>query len=466
MAASFQTIAAVLINDRTDKVIHNLLQTDTAFWSKLPVKGRSWSGDVAIIGLRVKRNGSVVSTIGNVEPKPGQQGFLRLTVQSKTVLARCQIDLLGFLAAEDVKGSLAVEPADELDNMLNDIAKQMTRYAFIGGGGLQGVGNNAVGAPIGLVWQHSNVITTYGYHGRFDDIVANPNNTVQFVRLNDYQVLPGGAKAITAIGPSTITLSANIDTSTLPAGVPCMVMLVGAASQAFNAATVSGDNIDTPCVFDPQGDPVGAFVGDPTGVISNLTQQIHFGNDRSLTDPLTKRIRANFAIVNNTNAQGGDTLSTIEFLKLYGQIRTKSGKRPTATWMSWNTMNALPQSLIGTLDGHLRVQPQNEIKKMDPAAPLPSEEDNDSGYGVSKVPIMCSELCPDGMAISMRYESWERLFRGKEEGVWLGVNGPGSNPLVKLQGETQWGATRALMPEQVCTDPLSNGILVGIAAPV
>ena len=41
MAASFQTIAAVLINDRTDKVIHNLLQTDTAFWSKLPVKGRS-----------------------------------------------------------------------------------------------------------------------------------------------------------------------------------------------------------------------------------------------------------------------------------------------------------------------------------------------------------------------------------------------------------------------------------------
>ena len=34
MAASFQTIAAVLINDRTDKVIHNLLQTDTAFWSK------------------------------------------------------------------------------------------------------------------------------------------------------------------------------------------------------------------------------------------------------------------------------------------------------------------------------------------------------------------------------------------------------------------------------------------------
>lgn len=465
MAASFQTIAAVLINDRTDKVIHNLLQTDTAFWSKLPVKGRSWSGDVAIIGLRVKRNGSVVSTIGNVEPKPGQQGFLRLTVQSKTVLARCQIDLLGFLAAEDVKGSLAVEPADELDNMLNDIAKQMTRYAFIGGGGLQGVGANQAGSPIGLVWQHSNVITTYGYHGRFDDIVVNPNNQIRFIRLDNYQQV-GVDRTLTGISPSTITINANIDTSTLPAGVPCAVMVVGAASQAFNASTVSGDNIDTPCVFDPNGDPVGAFVGDPTGAISNLTQPFHFGNDRSLTDPLTKRIRSNFAIVNNTNAQGGDTLSTIEFLKLYGAIRTKSGKRPTATWMSWNTMNALPQSLIGTLDAHMRVMPQEAVKKMDPTPALPSEEDNDSGYGVSKVPIMCSELCPDGLAIAMRYESWERLFRGKEEGVWLGVNGPGSNPLVKLQGETQWGATRALMPEQVCTEPLSNGILVGIAAPV
>ena len=80
MAANMQTLAAALMNDRTDRVIRNLLQNDVAGWAKIPIKGHSWSGDVSIIVLRVGRNNSVTSVLGNTEPAAGSQKFMRLTV--------------------------------------------------------------------------------------------------------------------------------------------------------------------------------------------------------------------------------------------------------------------------------------------------------------------------------------------------------------------------------------------------
>ena len=473
MAANFQTIAAVLMNDRTDKVIHSLLQNDVAAWKNIPVKGRSWSGDVAIIGLRAARNQSIVSVRGNTEPIAGEQGFLRYTVMRKKVLGRLQIDLDAVLSADDSKGSLAVEPADEISGLLEDIPRTMTRYAFLGGGGEQGIDGLVVpGAMIGLIWQRvaAPAGNAYGYRGRFDDIVATAPqaiNFARFIRLDTY-VQVGGDTLITALTSRTLTLGLAIDTSALPVGVPCGVMLVGAAGQAFNDTNVTGTNeAGDPVVVAAGGRPVGALIGDMTGFISNLTQPLQYGNNRAngAADARLRRLRSNFRVCNDNNAAGGDVLSGIEYDRLVSRIKTRSGAKIDAWWMSWETAVAYPDSLMGTADANVRVQAQGKAQNMDPAAPVVAEGAFATNYSRGGVPINASDLCPDGIAIAMQYASWERLFKGPEAGLWLGVNGPGGNPLVKLQGETQWAATRALLPEQICVSPLNNGILCGIADP-
>ena len=473
MPASFSTISAALMNDRTDKVIRNLLQTDVAAWAKLPIKGRTWTGDVSIIVLRASRNNSVVSVLGTNEPAAGQQGFLRLTVQSKRILGKGQIDLFSMVSADDAKGSVAVEPADELEGLLDDITRKLTRYAFQGGGGLQGIdGLTPAGSPIGMIWQRSNAITTYGYNGRFDDIVASGGqafNFARFIRLDTYAQV-GADTLITDITERTITLNANIDTSALPVGVPCAVMIVGAASQAFVPMTISGDNsTGNPVVLavpGPNSTEVGAMIGDPTGFISNLTQPLHFGNNRATTtDPKLRRLRSNFFVCNDNNAQGGDILSSFEFSRMTGTIRQRAGTKPAAHWMSWLQQLAYPQSLMGTADANVRVNAQEGPKKLDPSAPANDGNDTfNSNTSAAGIPVYCSDMCPEGMIVTMDYKGWERLFKGPMEGVWVGATGPGTTPLVKTQGQTQYEFVRALFPEQVCTVPLSQGVMCGIAA--
>lgn len=476
MAANFQTVSAALISDRTDRRIYNLLQNDVAGWSKIPVKKVDWSGDVAILVCRAERNGSIVSVLGNVEPAAGQQGFIRLTIQAKRVLGRCEIDLFTMVSADDAKGSVAIEPADEIEGLLNDIPKKMTFYAFQGGGGLQNVaGLTVAGSMIGLIWQRSNAITTYGYRGRFIDIIATAPqaiNLARFIRLDTYAQV-GADQLITALDSRNITVAANIDTSTLPVGVPCGVMLVGAASQAFVPSLITGDNTTgNPVISVPVGTagavPVGALVGDLTGFIANLTQPLHFGNDRSTgaTVPMMTRLRSNFRVVNNTNALGGDVLSSIEYTKLQADIRTRSGQGTEAYWMSFSTMVAYPDSLTGTADANVRINVQDGSKKQD--AQAPAVKGNDafmSSYAVGGIPINCAVDCPDGIAIAMNYDGWGRSFKGKQEGMWAGQAGPGTTPLVKLPGLTAWGATRAMFPEQYAVTPLAQGILLGIADP-
>lgn len=470
MAANMQTLAAALISDRTDRVIRNVLQNDVAGWSKIPVKGRTWTGDVSIITLRTGRNNSVSSVLGNVEPGAGSQKFLRLTVIAKRILGKMQIDVMTMLSADDAKGSVAVEPADEMSGLLDDFQKKLSRYAFQGGGGLQGIDNLTVaGSPIGFIWQRSNAVTTYGYRGRFDDIVAQAQafNFARFIRLDTYAQV-GADTLITDLTSRTIVLAANIDTSALPVGVPCAVMLVGAASQAFVKMKISGDNsAGDPVVLDPASDlEVGALIGDMTGYLSNLSQPLHFGNDRAGTSASIRRIRSNFMVVNNTNAQGGDVLSGIEFDKFSARVRTRGGQGLDAYWMSFETMIAYPDALMGTADANVRVDSRGGPKDIDPAPKaLEGNDSTRSGYARGSVPICCSVDCPDGMALGMRYKDWERLFKGPVEGVWLGQNGIGGSPLIKTEGETQYVGTRAIFPEQVCTAPLGQGVLLGIADP-
>lgn len=476
MPASYQTVSAALINNRTDKVIHNLLQTDVAAWARIPVKKRTWSGDVCIIVCRTARNGSVVSTVDTHEPVAGNQGLLRLTVQSKQVVSKLQVDVFTMVSADDSQGSQAVEPADEMNGLLDDIAKTMTRFAFLGGGGLQGVDSlAAVGSPIGLVWQRSNAITTYGYRGRFDDIAAAANgnpaiNFARFIRLDTYATV-GADTLITGLTPRTITLAANIDTSAIPVGVPCAVLLVGAQSQAFTVRYITGTNTpNDPVLIQPapgQGiTEVGMLVGDMTGFISNLTQPLHFGQNRAnATDVKIRRLRSNFRVCNNTNAQGGDVLTSSEFGRGRSLVKSRSGGKLDAWWMSWDTQLAYPQSLVGTADGNVRTPAGGAPKRMDPVPGSPGEGDFDSGFSYGGTPVLCSELCPDGTAIGMSYDGWERLFKGPQEGVWVGATGINKDPLMKLPGETQYSATRMMFPEQVCLKPLAQVVITGIADP-
>lgn len=471
MAQTFAGLAAVLVNDRTERQIYNLMQNDIAAWNKMPSKKRSFPGDVTIIGARVTRNGSVKSTLTSTEPTAGQQGFIRYTVQVGRMIGRAEFDEFTQLSADSEAGSLAVEPMDEIDNLINDFNRKMTKFVFQGGGALQGLSGLAIGgAPIGFVWQRSNAITTYGYRGRSDDIVAQAQavNFARFIRLDTYAQV-GADTLITDLTSSTITLAANIDTSAL-GNVPCAVILVGAASQAFNDATITGTNTTgDPCAFavpGPNTETIGALIGDMTGIIANLSNPIHFGNDRSATTPAMRRLRPNFQICNNTNAQGGAVLDGSELDKLAATVRTSSGRKADAWWMSFITQVTYPQSLYGTNDANMRVNAQDGSKPLDGAAPVnKGNDDSFSNTGRGGVPIHCSDMCPDGVAFALHYDDWERLFKGKIEGQWVGANGPGTSPLVKLQGQAGWGATRTMYPQMINIYPKSTGCLIGIADP-
>jgi hypothetical protein len=473
MPANFQTVSAALISDRFDKTVHNLLQNDIAAWKKIPVRKRTWNGDVSIVVLRTARNDSVGSLVGSTEPQPGQQGLLRLTVAAKKYIGTGQIEMDALVAADDPKGSVAVEPMDEIENLLNDLQKRLCRDAFLGGAGIQGLdGLTVAGSMLGVIWQRSNAITAYGYRGRSDDIVAQAQafNFARFIRLDTYAQV-GADTLITDLSNRTLTLTANIDTSALPVGVPCGVMLVGAASQAFLDMRVTGNNTagnPVTLAVAPAGRRVPMLVGDMTGFLSNLTQPLHFGQNRnSATAVGIDRLRSNFLVCNNTNAQGGSAIDGMEFDRSISRVRTNSGHKVDVIWQSFETVNGFGQSLQGAADANVRVQAQGGPQKMDAGAP--AVEGNDAfttGYSRQGIPICGSEQCPDGIALLMMYRSWERLFKGnKEEGQWLGVTGPGTSPLIKVPNNTSYSFTRLLYPEQVCKEPLSNALLVGIADP-
>lgn len=474
--ATFASLSAILLNDRTDMVIRNLLQTDIACWAKMPVKNRTWDGDVAIIGLRTSRNNSVRSVNGNTEPVPGEQGFLRLTVRSKRVLGVASFDLDALLSATSSKGSQAIEPMDELDGLLDDFKKQLSFYVFNGGGGLQALGTTVTESPIGVVWQRQAVGVTYGYTGRFQDILAaapQAVNQVIFRRL-DTLAQVGTAQLLTGMTSNTITLAANIDTLTgLTAATGGFgVYLVGAGSQVFNDFRITGDNGANGAValaVAPAGTVIGQFQSDMTGILANMTQSTHFGLDRTSTSTLVgiDRVRSNFLICNDTNAQGGSALTGGQVDKLINRVRKNGGGKIDAMWCGFDTLQAFSEAMQGVADANMRVDASGGAKKLDGGAPAVQENDEyKTDLSRGGIPFCVSDQCPEGAIFGVKYKAWERLFKGPQEGMWLCGDGPGGKtPLIKAPGMSEWTATRAMLPEQVLTAPKLQVMMSGIAPP-
>lgn len=434
MPMTMTTLAAVLIDDRTDRKISDTFNQDVDAWEDFPIEERTFTGNVTILVAKVGRNNSVSSSLDSTEPPAGQQGYLNMTVEVKRMLGKAQWEHLAEISASDAKGSVMVEPKGELDGLIQDFKKVLCAMTFTGG------------PVMGVVWERKAAGLTYGYRGRSADVQVGAGKTVRFIRLDTYATV-GADTQMTAITTRLLTLSANIDTSGVPAGVPIAVVNVG--TQATALQTVNGG-------------PVGAFNGDPSGLLTNLCQVSHFGNNRNTDTPVgSARLQSNFLVVGNTNAEAGDALGgTSDMDLMEANIRAASGARPDRYWCSWHTKIAYSELLQGVNAANVRVDAAGGPKRMDPAPPVARPKSSESGLGRGGIPMHCSADCPDGLMFLLTNASFTRVFKGKKEGGWFLENG---NPITKTPGRTESESTRYLYHELVCRNPIQNGLIAGIA---
>lgn len=453
MPATMTSLAAALIDDRTDRMIHDTFNQDVAAWEDFQVRKRSWTGDHTIIVIKSGRNNSVRSATTAQEPGAGQQGYLRLTIQAKRVMGSAEIDDFTSVSAGDEAGSVAVTPASELKGLMEDFVKKLCKFTFLGG------------PVIGMAWNKSNLLTTYGYRGRWDDVqVGNANNLVELFRMDTYASL--GVEQVTAITATTITLANNVNTAAVPANVPIAVALPAASFQYSNDIPNFPDPLNPGMTME-----VGAFVGDMSGWLTNLCQVDHWGNNKNTNVPVgSVRLRSNFAVCGNTNALQGDALAPSDLNVLQARILTETGYRSDRYWTSWITATAWADVLIGANAGNVRVDAQRGPAKLDPSPEVPEPMKRSfSGVGNGGIEIHCSDQCPNGLLFMIRNDGWERSFKGNKDmdGRWITVDGsPKGNPLIKVPGATTYKAVRVMYPEQTCIVPNSQGLLVGIADPV
>ncbi len=452
--ADLTTVANILTHDYADKIIHVQYNKDIAIWKYLPIKDVEWSGDLAEVSLGVGFNDSTTSLEGNDEPDGDSMQYLRYHIRAKRIIGKATLTD-EMIQAATAGGSIAEEPGAELDGLVFGFAKELCRQMFMGG------------PVIGLVWQKSNAITTYGYTGRSVDVVANANQTVQFLRLDTYDLV-GAATAITAIDEKSITLAANIDTTGIASRIPLAVVMVGALSQLTQTTKVKLASNGTPAVLDPNGKKVGPFRSNMTGLFSNLCQQVNFGVDRSSAslDVDAFRLRSNFKVCGDTNAAGGDVWSQEEGNYIHAQIKKASGVAPSAWWMGVVTTAAFANTFAS--DSKQRIMPQQVIDKLDAGAPTPKTDSFETPYGIGRVPIFESDVCPEGAAFCLSYPAIGRYFRKNQDksGRWVTIDGAkGGSPLIKTQGQTTYTAERLLYVDVAVRQPNQCGIVTGIAIP-
>ena len=217
------TLAAVLKNDYTIGFITEELNQNVDAWTDFEDTELPVVGGQAILPLHTARNAGVgAASDGSPTPTAGQQGYKNLTIIPKYVYGVAQITGPALAAASKNAGSFAIEFKAEMDGLITDMRKKMSKYTFTGGQG------------IGFVWQKQNGPLTWEYSGR-PDINTDPDygvavgvgQTVSFVRLDTYVVVD--TQQVNSISNDTLVLNAPIDTSLISEDVAYLVVHNGNA---------------------------------------------------------------------------------------------------------------------------------------------------------------------------------------------------------------------------------------------
>lgn len=413
MAADLTTLAAVLKESYVIDMITDELNNSVEAWSEFDSTTLKWEGSDAIMPLRVARNASVSASSNTNTPTAGQQGYLRLVVTAKQVYGTIQITGPAMAAAASQKGSFAIEAAAEMEGLISDFRKKLAQLTFAGG------------PVIGYVWQKQNA-ATFGYAGRFADILVGAGELVTFVRMDTYATV-GVATQLNAISGTSLTLNANIDTTAVAAGVPIAVVVTGA-----QAVAVDGLNAE------------------PAGFIGNLSAQSHFGIDRTVAGPAgSSTLRSNFRMTDPAAGAGGAALALDDLQNMLANAVTNSGKRFSAFWMSWLQLTSYTTLLQGTSAGNLRVDVKGGGQKADPGF---------TDFAYANIPIKCSDVCPNGLVFGIEKAGWTRATLS--EGHWVDF---GQGPIQRVPNKDDGTGTYAMYYDLVCRQPNAQAVLTALS---
>lgn len=431
MAADLSALNAVLKNNYTIGFITEELNQNVDAWTDFEDTTLPVVGGLCILPLHTSRNAGV-GAAGDGAPTPlaGNQGYKNLQITPKFVYGVAQITGPALAAASNNQGSFAIEFKAEMDGLITDMRKKMSKYTFTGGQG------------IGFVWQKQNG-ATWEYSGR-PDINTDPDygvavgvgQTVSFVRLRDYTVLGAGTQ-VNSISNDTLVLNGNIDTN---GGTNADAYLVVHAGNAF----VNGSAQDLSL--------------EPTGFAGNFGLVSHFGLDRSLA--ANARLRCIFRKADpNTSAKS--TLTTDAMAFVQARISTESGKRPSKMWMSWIQQVAYQSLLVNVVVTGVGTN-KNAALRRDIHDKAGHADPGDMTFGYAGVPVKPSDVCPGGSVFMTLNDSWTRVNLGGKDGHWVDQGG---SPMVKVQNADAYQATYALYYEQVCRAPNQNGLITAVEVP-
>lgn len=432
MAADLATLNAVLKNNYTIGYITEELNQAVDAWLDFEDTTLPVVGGLCILPLHTSRNAGV-GAAGDGAPTPiaGQQGYKNLQITPKYVYGVAQITGPALAAAANSQGSFAIEFKAEMDGLVTDMRKKMSKYTFTGGNG------------IGFVWQRQNGPFTWEYSGR-PDIATDPDygvavgvgQTVSFVRLSDYAIIGAGTQ-VNSITNDTLTLAGVIDTT---GGTLADAYLVVHNGNAF----VNGQ--------------VQALSLEPTGFAGNFGLQSLFGLDRSLAT--NARLRCIFRKADPTTSAKA-SLTTDGMAMVIARIAQESGKRPTKMWMSWIQQVAYQSLMVNVVVGGVGTSKSPNLRR-DIHDKAGHADPGDLTFGYAGVPIKPSDVCPGGSIYFTLNDSWTRVNLGGKDGHWVDQGG---SPMVKVQNADAYQATYALYYEQVCRAPNQNGLITGIEVP-
>lgn len=383
-----------------------------------------WSGKKVIIPVRVSRNtgvaflGELGGSLPATLPTAGVQGYADLIVTSRFVYGRFQVTGPVIEAAKTSAGAFVQAIDSEMTGLTEDVKNASNKSMFDGG------------EVIGYVWQKQNAVA-FQYAGATTNAdgsaftLGGATTTARLVRLDTYAFV-GAATRVDAITDSLITFNAAIDTSTVTAGVVLAVTLPAASILKYNVA--------------------GAWDLEPAGLMTNLSAQSHFTNDRSSS------ANAQLRSVHKVTDPATDVYSTLTLRSIQAvidEINVQSGKKPDLILCN-DLMKVEYSSLLqGTGAQNLYV---------------PTDKQSDGNAGFSRlfyngVEIKSSRHAPKGLFFFLTSKvSWKLAVLG--DGGFMDQDG---SVLFRVANGDAYEGTYRWYYNLVCVEPHSNGVLCAIS---
>ena len=419
-----------LLKDYYAGPVRDQLNNELMIFDLFNRRKMTWTGRKVIMPVRTARNGSGAFRAENTTlPGAGNNTYLDLNIECKYLYGRMSLTGPAIAQAKASQGAFLNALESELDGAMETVKNVADAQAFVGGGCVGFIHDQAIGANV-----------NHPFSGNLEAIPLNGGVAVncKIVRLSDYQVVQTttckqGAAAGQILFGGTVNLSG--------AGA-------GAHAVGLNgaAAVVVED--------DPAGLKTNLTV---SGIYTNIAggeyanPNLHFTANRQTGQPgaaLQSTVRA---VAADGAMSSLITPRTLQFI--LDEIMTASGEMPNCMISHY----IFRQEYLGLL-----VQSVAAGGGMVPATAYQKDVDGGDagfrgGFSFNGIPLKVSRHCGKGLVVFLRTDSW--TVTEVEDPGFADLDG---NILSRNASIDAYEAFVRYYYNLVCSNPNRNGILVGI----